>query len=618
MMTTTTVVVIPFRESEPLQTHSVSWNDKVDTFPTDVKNLIDDDDDDQQDYLETPLIRPRDGIAGLYAYFNTTTTDHRGSLQERSKNENIRATRLAMACGLLSRRFYGNVLLVRGFGGRWEDLSVDSIQGAACISPDLRECIQKDVAASQTTTEEWSGMKLTTPIPTWLGDAAQNNYHDNAALALVAKAMDAGWNEDSDSDEEGSSSSSMDANDTPATLPSAANQPSTEFVAKSPLCLHCRSSASTLCPDCEGAYFCSDKSCRTTGWSHSCLCPTWKVYTSHRTDLSSFSFFGEWQTKLTDREFQTQEEPYARFLQSLGIDDECTSWWTTETYGWAGGQSRSAKKVDTSVRKSYLEGFSPIVDTPPERRITVEDIDRPGSAKQKNSVGMIELSSWMEYYILRGIPPSSPVSILCTFPLTVYYSILRFGEVPVTVARMLKRPLRVHVVGAEKELNFLDLFKEVSFLLPVDLALELVFVVRQDMLPPSCHKTENGTSAGLELTAGLSIYLVDGTYGDSLDPRFDCGSGPPDMVLALNAGLYAYESWRSVVSYLYENSGVVGVFSDYNEYSGVNCAAMGGAKSRESLMINPFRQPLAMPVYSMNLPQFSNGFLYAFNQQELE
>lgn len=141
------------------------------------------------------------------------------------------------------------------------------------------------------------------------------------------------------------------------------------------------------------------------------------------------------------------------------------------------------------------------------------------------------------------------------------------------------------------------------------------------MLPSSYQQetTKDGNcSLAITLAEALSIHIVAGTYGGILDPRFDCGSGPPDMVLALNAGLYAYESWRSVVTYLYDNPGIVGVFSDYNEYSGVNCAAMGGAKSRESLMMNPFRQPLALPVYSMNLPQFSNGFLYAFNQQELE
>ena len=143
------------------------------------------------------------------------------------------------------------------------------------------------------------------------------------------------------------------------------------------------------------------------------------------------------------------------------------------------------------------------------------------------------------------------------------------------------------------------------------------------MLPAKCQSSTS-TGSGkfalkIEYSPSMVIGVVSGTYGTfSLDPNFDCGTGPPDMVIALNAGLYAYESWRSVINYLYHHSGVVGVFSDYNEYSGVNCAALGGAASRASLRINPFRQPRAMPVYSMNLPQFSNGFLYAFNQQELE
>jgi len=134
---------------------------------------------------------------------------------------------------------------------------------------------------------------------------------------------------------------------------------------------------------------------------------------------------------------------------------------------------------------------------------------------------------------------------------------------------------------------------------------------------PSKYKTPKYSSK-LTLTPNLTLHIVSGTYGGSLDPRFDCGTGPPDMLLALNAGLYAYESWRSVVDYLYQNTGVVGVFTDYNEYSGVNCAAIGGEKSRNSLTMNPFRQPLAMPVYSMNLPQFSNGFIYVFNEQQLD
>uniref|UniRef100_A0A7S1URY6 Mitochondrial splicing suppressor 51-like C-terminal domain-containing protein n=1 Tax=Grammatophora oceanica TaxID=210454 RepID=A0A7S1URY6_9STRA len=179
---------------------------------------------------------------------------------------------------------------------------------------------------------------------------------------------------------------------------------------------------------------------------------------------------------------------------------------------------------------------------------------------------------------------------------------------------MLERSLRIHVVGVEKELGFLDIFKEVGYLFPADVSVELVFVTRRDMLPATCNGNENLV---LTLLPNLSVHLAAGTYGDDLDPLFDCGSGAPDMIIGLNAGLFAYESWRSVVTFLYEHDGVTGVFTDYNEHSAVNCASIGGSEARDSVIMNPFRQPLALPVYSQNLPQFSNGFFYVYNEQDI-
>jgi hypothetical protein len=354
-------------------------------------------------------------------------------------------------------------------------------------------------------------------------------------------------------------------------------------------------------------------------WSHQCICLTWKVYTQRRAELSTFPF-GDWHKELVAREFQTSDAPYEKFLARLGITKDQTSaasWWRTEMDGWSGGESDSAKTINATIRRSYEEGFHPLVDIPPERRVSHDDISR-ANLTDRNALGFLRLFSWEDYYRLRGIPDESPVALLLTFPITLFHLLVEYGEVPCTVARMLKRPLRVHIVGAEKEINFLDAFKEVAYLLE-DFAIELVFIVRQDMLPPSLRSTTSDKrELAFNLTDSLRIVLVSGTYGDSLDPNFDCGSGAPDMVVGFNAGLYAYESWRSVVEFLDKAKGVVGVFTDYNEFSGTQCASLGGATSRESTRMNPFRQPRAMPVYSMNLPQFSNGFLYALNQQELD
>ena len=316
-----------------------------------------------------------------------------------------------------------------------------------------------------------------------------------------------------------------------------------------------------------------------------------------------------------DRPFQLSDQPYEEFLKTLGITKDAvqTSWWRTEMDGWSGGMSESAQQVDVSVRRSYKEGFHPIHEgIPLEEPIGREKMD----GLSRNTGGLVQLKSWQDYYQLRDLPDTSVASLLLTFPLTLYYCIVEYGDVPCAVARMLKRSLRVHIVGAEKEINFLDLFAEVAFLLPDDISLLLVLVVRHDMLPKSVQATA-GNTFNFPASSRLQITLISGTYGDSLDPNFDCG-GVPDMVVAFNAGLYAYESWRSVLSYLEENKGVVGVFTDYNEFSGVQCASLGGSVSRESVRMNPFRQPRAMPVLSMNLPQFSNGFIYVMNQQELD
>jgi hypothetical protein len=279
---------------------------------------------------------------------------------------------------------------------------------------------------------------------------------------------------------------------------------------------------------------------------------------------------------------------------------------------WKGGESASAREIDVTIRKSYAYGFYPIVDIPEERPL--DEFDEEFSAR-RNEVGLLRLSGWSDYYQLRKIPETSPVALLLTFPLTLYSSIVEHGEVPCTVAKMLKRPLRVHIVGAEKELNFLDLFKEVAFLADHCCSLELVFIVRGDMVPASMGSVKDFQ---VDLMDSLKVIVTSGTYGESLDPNFDCGSGPPDMLMAFNAGLYAYESWRSVITYLERNRGVVGVFTDYNELSAVQCASLGGGKSRQTVRVNPFRQPRAMPVYSMNLPQMSNAFSYVFNAQSLE
>ena len=263
-----------------------------------------------------------------------------------------------MACGHLSLRFRGDVLLFRHFQ---TSLSLSDIYGAACVSPDLRESVHRQIGS-------------TTPIPPWIIRATQQNYHDFSALkefAVAMRASNSGQNgsdvDDSDSDEDVTCSlEDIDKSDQGAPR---------QFVAKTPLCLECRRPCNVKCPDCQGCYFCAPpRTCRITCWSHDCVCATWKVYTERRSRLKEFPF-DTWHLQLLTRENELSEEPCRRFLEEhLGLTYSKSSWWRTETDGWAGGQSESAKMVDPSIRQSYKDGFAPVLDIPPNfRKIKSDD-----------------------------------------------------------------------------------------------------------------------------------------------------------------------------------------------------------------------------------------------------
>jgi len=342
--------------------------------------------------------------------------------------------------------------------------------------------------------------------------------------------------------------------------------------------------------------------------------------------LSTFPF--NWHHNLINPPNFLSEKSYKEFLIEKELFNQ--GWWKTELGGWWASTQKAKVEapvlLDPNKRYSFTEGFGKyleeksLIPTPMEWNALKEvcmEVDP--------NTNLIQIHSWENYYKIRNISLSSPVALLLTFPMTMYYAIQQHGAVPLVVSKMLRRPMRMHVVGIEKELNFLDMFQEVGFLLPDEIQLELVFVVRKDMLPSQYkhdekdHHSKHCNDVCIYLTSNVELRIVAGTYGSDLDPNFDCGTGPPDMILGMNAGIYAYDSWRSVVQYLDNHPSVVGVFTDYNEHSAVNCAgSLGGRICRESVSMNPFRQPRAMPVRCMNLPQFSNGFMYVCNEQELD
>ena len=116
--------------------------------------------------------------------------------------------------------------------------------------------------------------------------------------------------------------------------------------------------------------------------------------------------------------------------------------------------------------------------------------------------------------------------------------------VPIMVAKILKRRMRLHLIGIEKEINFVDFSKDIRYLLPIDVMIEMVFIVRDDILPLNCGSPGYGRTykMSIDVTPNVSLLIQSSMYYETLDPSFDCGSGPPNMLVAVKAALFAYNS----------------------------------------------------------------------------
>jgi hypothetical protein len=178
-----------------------------------------------------------------------------------------------MACGLLYLRLQGNALLVRSFGGRWEDLPLGAIEGACCIFLDAQPFVQEELAKAVADGVLVELRNYNVRVPTWLADAAQHNYHDGAALAQVALAFNVETEEEDDEeDSDGENKDESVVNNQAIVTKISASEllkkeeTSNAFVTKSSSCLQCRGLPSSLCDDCEGAFFCTPpRPCRTVG-----------------------------------------------------------------------------------------------------------------------------------------------------------------------------------------------------------------------------------------------------------------------------------------------------------------------------------------------------------------
>ncbi|KAF9029783.1 hypothetical protein BDZ89DRAFT_696009 [Hymenopellis radicata] len=246
--------------------------------------------------------------------------------------------------------------------------------------------------------------------------------------------------------------------------------------------------------------------------------------------------------------------------------------------------------------------------------------------------------NWADYYRWRKLPIASPAALRLHWALSVFRCLEELGLVSrQAVHDGPRKELTVYYLGVEDEIYFLNVFRELALLLPnTDLTLVLygtsAFVAMHYHLPPPSGQVLSYTAP--ESCGGGSIRVLlrgENTFSPSLDPHdYPDADAHPDALIALNAGLAAYPTWRQVMVYAMKFS-IPFAVTDYQEKSlsmarqvcqtllssARDAPVQSGylqwfhiAKSYEQAWkLNPFMRPGRMPAAGHNLPQAQNGFI---------
>ncbi|KAJ6535115.1 hypothetical protein B0H19DRAFT_1185015 [Mycena capillaripes] len=184
--------------------------------------------------------------------------------------------------------------------------------------------------------------------------------------------------------------------------------------------------------------------------------------------------------------------------------------------------------------------------------------------------------NWASYYEWRGLPIESPAALLLHWPLTVYRLLSIMGVIPMPPSET-RRQLTVHMLGIEKEVDFLPVFGELALLLPnIDLNLVLfgpgvANVLAKAQKNPLCLAAQPIVFkySAPKISGGGSIRISfwrRGSFWEYSDLARE-GLQRPDAMVACNAGLSSYpQTWMPVVLAA-RAFAIPFAVTDYNEIS---------------------------------------------------
>ncbi|XP_004684766.1 PREDICTED: zinc finger MYND domain-containing protein 15 isoform X1 [Condylura cristata] len=379
----------------------------------------------------------------------------------------------------------------------------------------------------------------------------------------------------------------------------------------------------TPCPQCSAVLYCGE-ACLRADWrrcpddvSHRFWCPRLAAFMERAGELATLPF--TYTAEVTSETFNKEA-----FLASRGLT---RGYWTQLSMLIPGpgtprhprGSIPSLSFLLSGDPYQLLQGDGPALMPPVPS-------DPPRGL----------FGSWQDYYTWRGLSLDSPMAVLLTYPLTVYYVITHL--VPQSFPELNiqnKQSLKIHVVEAGKEFDLVMVFWELLVLLP-HVALELQFV--GDGLPPESdqqHFTLQRDGPEVSVRSGISARLSSGTKekGSRRDLQIKVSARPyhllqgpkPDLVIGrsldspcspslagFNSGFGLKDTWLSSLPRL-QSLRVPAFFTESSEYGCVMddqtmAVATGGGTSPPQP--NPFRSPFRLRATDNCMPWYCNAFIF--------
>ncbi|XP_053405551.1 zinc finger MYND domain-containing protein 15-like [Mercenaria mercenaria] len=341
------------------------------------------------------------------------------------------------------------------------------------------------------------------------------------------------------------------------------------------------------CSSCQAVLYCS-KTCQKKDWSqkgplaahcHKYWCKKMKAYMSKADELRNFPF--TFAAETTSEDFDAIK--YRQFLERNGVYGQGA--WRRECQQ----PSHQHKDCPCLIPFGELPKADDLIVLPVES--TILD-DSPESLVEG-------LRCWESYYKWRGFRMDSPIAILLHWPLTMFY-IIKYclpNDSPDWWEDLDEGNLLVDIVGVEKEVEMLSIFKELGYLLP-DLTIDI------QMYGNEISKNMDGE---IYKEGNVKIEVIRGLYH-----RKSSTARKPHVAIGFNAGLGAYQHWSQTLVKL-RTQKTPAYFTDYCQYS-CECARSPveglGLGTISDPIINPFRNPIRKLATENDMPWYSNGFMY--------